>query len=192
MYKKIIGIILFGILLVAGLFMMTMNKDGQDQSDKVKGEISIENGQTSTGQGIGVEIGKEAPNFQLETLEGKNVSLKDFRGKKVLVNFWATWCPYCIQEMPDLNKLYIENKDKDFVVLAVDVGESKADVEKYIKDNPYDFEVLLDKDGRVSMEYLVRGIPTSFMIDKEGIIRGIKMNMMTYPEMNQMLDTVEK
>ncbi|QEK13349.1 redoxin domain-containing protein [Crassaminicella thermophila] len=186
--KKGIMIMLLGIVMVAGFFVMTKANKPEIVQEKNSQNNMEEYDQEKT---IDIEVGKPAPDFTLENLQGESVSLSDFRGKNVLVNFWATWCPYCVKEMPDLNKLYIENKENDFVVLAVDVGESKEDVEKYLEGKSYEFPVLLDKDGSISIKYMVRGLPTSFMIDKEGNIRAIKMSMMTYPEMKEMLEGVE-
>lgn len=197
MNKKGIGIILLGIVLVAGIFFYatSQNADQEISERDIKDENIIEQNnnveETKELEFVPIEIGKPAPNFTLENLQGEQVTLSELKGKNVLINFWATWCPYCIEEMPDLDKLYTENKDDDFVVLAIDVGEPQSDVEEYLSENPYEFPVLLDKDGKVSMQYLVRGIPTSYMIDKEGNIRAIKMSMMAYPEMKQMLDSVE-
>lgn len=180
MNKKLLIIILsvlvlITILLISGQFLYKTNKD-INTSEKLENEPpSI------------IEIGKKAPNFTLESLDGKKVSLAELKGKKVLINFWATWCPYCVQEMPDLNKLYVENKNNDLVVLAVDIGETKETVNDYIKDKNYEFEVLLDKDGKVANQYMVRGIPTSYLIDKDGKIKNIQMNMMKYDQMNELI-----
>ncbi|WZL72573.1 TlpA disulfide reductase family protein [Clostridiaceae bacterium 35-E11] len=197
MNKKGIGIILLGIVFVTGIFFYVSNQniDQKIGEKDIKDENIIE--QNNNMEEIKeiefapIEIGEPAPDFTLENMQGEQVTLSELKGKNVLINFWATWCPYCIEEMPDLQKLYNENKDNDFVVLAIDVGEPRSDVEEYLSENPYEFPVLLDKDGKVSMQYLVRGIPTSYMIDKEGMIRGIKMSMLTYPEMKQMLDSIK-
>lgn len=189
--KKGIMIILLGIVIVTGLFFIAKDKSNQEEiAQKKKVE---NNGEQYDQEALyAIEVGKQAPDFTLENLKGESVRLSDFKGKNVLVNFWATWCPYCVKEMPDLNQLYTEHKENDFVVLAVDVGESKETVEKYLKDQDYTFPVLLDKDGSISIKYMVRGLPTSFMIDKEGNIRAIKMSMMTYSEMKEMLEVVEE
>ena len=129
--------------------------------------------------------GKPAPDFTLKNLEGEDVSLSDYRGKIVLVNFWATWCGYCDMEMPDIQRLDDENED--LVVLAVDVMEDKETVEDYINEGGYNFEVVLDEDGRIQQTYLVSGFPTSYFVDPEGILLGGVPGMMTYDQMNQIL-----
>lgn len=135
-----------------------------------------------------IEIGKLAPNFTLENLDGEEVSLEDYRGKIVMLNFWATWCPYCVREMPDMDKLQKENDD--FVILAVDVKEEKAKVEKYINEGGYEFEVLLDIEGDTARTYLISNYPTSYFIDKEGILIGGIPGMLEYPQMKEILELI--
>ena len=135
-----------------------------------------------------IAIGKLAPDFTLENLEGEEVSLSDYRGKIVLINFWATWCKFCDIEMPDLDALDKENDD--VVVLAVDVNEELSKVKKYIEKGGYEFEVVLDSDGSISREYLVSAYPTTYAIDKEGILMGGVPGMMTKPQMEQIVESV--
>ncbi len=108
--------------------------------------------------------------FELEDLTGSKISLSGLKGKKIFLNFWATWCPPCKAEMPDIEKLYQETKDTDLVILAVNVGEDKKTVESFIADNNYNFPVLLDVKGTVSQLYQVSGIPTSYFINSEGYL----------------------
>lgn len=135
-----------------------------------------------------IAVGELAPDFTLVDLDGKEVSLSDFRGKYVLINFWATWCQYCDLEMPDLDRLYKENED--LVVLAVNVQEEKGVVEDYIKKGGYTFPVVLDEEGYVSLTYLVSSYPTSYFVDKEGILLGGVPGMMTYEQMVQILENI--
>lgn len=112
-----------------------------------------------------------APDFALNDITGKKVNLSEFRGKVVLLNFWATWCGPCKAEMPSLNNLYNEYKDKGFVVLAVSVDTSEKPVKSFAREHKLAFPVLLDKDKAVSFdEYAVLGLPTTFLIDKTGIV----------------------
>ncbi len=108
--------------------------------------------------------------FTLEDLDGKKVTLSQLKGKRVFLNFWATWCPPCKAEMPDIEKLYQETKDSDLVILAVNVGEDKKTVQDFISKNNYNFPVLLDVKGEVSQLYQVSGIPTSYFIDTNGLL----------------------
>ncbi|WP_069650483.1 TlpA family protein disulfide reductase [Caloranaerobacter ferrireducens] len=191
MNKKLVIITVLAITLVAVLFYISNNtipnsikeESSNDEKTEVKDESSVE-------EVLPMQIGSIAPEFTLETLEGKMASLKDYRGKIVLINFWATWCPYCVREMPDLNRLYLENKDDNFVVLGIDVAENKSKVENFVKEGGYEFPILLDKTGKVARDYLVSGLPMSVILDEEGRIRAIQLGMMTYPQMKEMLDSV--
>ena len=116
----------------------------------------------------GAPSGEQANNFTLSDLNGKKVSLSDFRGKSVYLNFWASWCPPCRGEMPDIEKVYQQYKDKDFVVLAVNLGEDKNTVQKFISQNNYSFRVLLDSNQKVADDYSINAIPVSYFIDKNG------------------------
>ena len=125
----------------------------------------------------GPEIGNLAPDFQLDNLDGQHVSLNDFRGKPLLVNFWTSWCPPCRSEMPFIQDTFTDKKwaDAGLVVLAIDIGESPSTVREFVKNYGLTFPVLLDVARDVSLEYYVRGIPTTFFIDREGIIQDIRI-----------------
>lgn len=115
---------------------------------------------------------KTAPDFSLNDLNGKSVKLSDFKGRVVLLNFWATWCDVCVEEMDGLNKAYREMKNKGFVVIAVSIDQSKKSVSDFVKLKGLEFPVLLDPEKEVYFDkYAVFGLPTSFLIDKKGNIR---------------------
>ena len=115
--------------------------------------------------------GVPAPNFTLPGLDGKMVSLDDYKGKVVLLNIWATWCPPCVEEMPSMEKLYQELKGEDFEILAVSIDESGAEaVNPFMEKHKLGFPVLLDTKGDIKTLYQATGIPESFIIDKDGII----------------------
>jgi cytochrome c biogenesis protein CcmG, thiol:disulfide interchange protein DsbE len=117
--------------------------------------------------------GQAAADFSLHTADGQVIKLSDLRGKVVLVNFWATWCPPCKAEMPDLEALYAEHgADRDFVVLAVNLQERPELVEAFAQQYRLSFPVLLDASGQVtSHSYAVRSLPTTVVVDREGIVR---------------------
>jgi peroxiredoxin len=116
-------------------------------------------------------MGKEAPKFTLRKLSDVKVSLSSFKGKVILINFWATWCRPCKVEMPVLNKLFHKLKDRGFTVLGVSIDRSKKPVQKFLDKIPLDFPILLDSDIDVSRKYKVTRYPTTFIIDREGILR---------------------
>lgn len=115
--------------------------------------------------------GKLAPDFQLQDLDGQSVALSDFRGKPVLLNFWATWCSPCRSEMPYIQQVYDEWSDKGLVVLAINIGESPATVKEFVQAQGFSFPVLLDTKQDVAEKYNIRGIPTTLFIDKDGVIQ---------------------
>jgi len=125
----------------------------------------------------GPEVGKLAPDFKLQSLGGQTVSLSDFRGNPVLLNFWASWCGPCRAEMPFLQEIF-ESKEwsgKGLIILTIDIGESPSRVKEFMESYVLSFPVLLDTDRNLALEYNIRGIPTTFFIDKDGIIQDIKI-----------------
>lgn len=115
-------------------------------------------------------VDKPAPDFSLQNLSGQNVQIQDYRGKVVLVNFWATWCGPCVEELPLFQK-YHELYSPEFVVLAIDNQETVDKVQPFVDQLGLTFEILLDLDASVSVLYQAFGLPTSAIIDQEGMIR---------------------
>lgn len=109
----------------------------------------------------------EAENFTLMGANGDEISLDDYRGKFVLVNFWATWCPPCIKEMPALNTLHNELKNKGFNVVGIHVGPALATVKQFLRDRPVDFDIVIDKNMSLTT-WDVKGLPTTFLVDPDG------------------------
>ena len=110
--------------------------------------------------------------IQLKDVFGNTVSISDFRGKVVFLNFWATWCPTCVIEMPSMEKLHRKLKDKDFVMVAINLRESAAQVKSVFEKLELSFTVLLDSSGEVGTGFAVNALPTTFVLDKEGRIIG--------------------
>ena len=110
--------------------------------------------------------------IRLKDLNGQQVSLSDFRGKIVFLNFWATWCYACRIEMPDMEKLHQKFKNKDFAMVTINLQESVSQVKQFFKDFKLTFTALLDSDGAVGAHFMITAIPTTFILDKEGIIIG--------------------
>ncbi len=125
------------------------------------------------------EIGRLAPDFTLIDLKGNEVTLSDFRGKTVFINFWATWCPACRAEMPEIEAVYQEYKDNGVVVIGVDILEPEDVVRQFVEQGGYSWTFVLDATGAVSDDYRIVAIPTSFFIDREGIIQAVNIGAMT-------------
>jgi cytochrome c biogenesis protein CcmG/thiol:disulfide interchange protein DsbE len=124
-------------------------------------------------------VGKPAPDFTLPALDGQTVALSDLQSEPVMVNFWATWCGPCVHEMPFIQEVYEVWSEKGLVLLAVNIGESQPQVHSFMQENRLSFLVLLDGTGEVAERYSVRGIPTTVLVDSEGVIRNIKVG--SYP-----------
>lgn len=133
-------------------------------------------------QGVQKAIqGKAVGDFMLSNLSGESLNLSDFRGKYVLLNAWATWCPPCRAEMPDLNNFYNEHKDKGFEILAINAGETKETASAFANMLDLQFSILLDTDGKVLTGLGITGFPTSILIDPEGKVAMIHIGMI-FPE----------
>ena len=120
---------------------------------------------------VAIKDNLPAPDFTFPGLDGKKVSLSDYKGKVVLVNIWATWCKPCVDEMPSMEKLYHKFKGKNFEILAVSIDEPglKA-VAPFMKKYNLTFPALIDSEGAVKARYGITGVPESFIIDKQGIL----------------------
>ncbi len=106
--------------------------------------------------------------FTLKDLNGKDVKLSDYRGKIIMLNFWATWCPPCREEMPSMEGLYSKLRGKNFEMIAVNIQEKEATVKNYIRNNNYTFPVLLDVNAEAASKYQIMSIPTTYIIDTRG------------------------
>jgi peroxiredoxin len=125
--------------------------------------------------------GQAAPEFALDTLDGKTVRLADFRGKRVLINFWASWCGPCVIETPDLvaaNKA-LREANRNVVFLGVATQDAPADVQRFAETKNVDYAILLDPKGVVGNAYGVFGLPATFFIDESGVVRRIVSGAIT-------------
>jgi len=129
--------------------------------------------------------------FELPDLEGNLVSIADFEGKFVLINFWATWCTYCDQEMPDLQALQDKYGD-DLVVLLVNVQENEKEIKAYLEKKNLSMLTVLDKKGEVAGMYNVTGMPSSYFVTPDQRVIGYVAGMMTYDTMEQSLNYVKE
>jgi peroxiredoxin len=142
------------------------------------------------GQEVAPRKGELAPDFTLVDLDGNQVSLSDFRGRPVLINFWAGWCPPCRREMPDIVAAYEQHKEEELVVLAVNVQEPEAEVRDFAVEAKMSFPVLPDSDGAVANLYGVRSLPTNFFINKDGVIAHIFYGGMTRDVLERFLGKI--
>ena len=149
--KKIVFLVVLVVLIVifiAGWFVM----------DRPTGNKAITSGD-------------RAPEFRLKTLEGGTVSLADLRGKVVMVHFWATWCPPCVEEIPTLDRLYRSLAGKDFLMLAVSEDESGEAVVSFIQQNKLNLPILMDTGSDVARLYGTYKLPETYIVDRQGVVR---------------------
>ncbi|WP_102345727.1 thiol-disulfide oxidoreductase ResA [Bacillus sp. Marseille-P3661] len=126
-----------------------------------------------------VGIGDQAPNFILNDLSGEPIEFDSLRGKGVFLNFWATWCPPCEEEMPYMENMYHQYKDKGVEILAVNVGESNLAVENFVNRKGLSFPVLMDSNTEVLETYGINPLPTTLLVDKNGEIIDIITGSLT-------------
>jgi len=128
-------------------------------------------------QALGLTVFDEPaqiPYFSLKTPSGAELATTDFTGKLVMLNFWATWCPPCREEMPSMQTLYNKYKDKGFAIFAISVKEDLNTVTSFLKKTPYSFPIALDPNGAISDQFVGRGIPTTYFMNQKGqIVAGV-------------------
>ncbi|ADU29596.1 redoxin domain-containing protein [Evansella cellulosilytica] len=162
--------LLIGALLVGMIVWAIIDSIEWNTEETAKVGVSNEE--------VGIFIGDIAPDFQLTTLDGDRVKLSDYRGQKIMLNFWATWCPPCRAEMPDMQRAYEEN---DIIILAVNLTETESrveNVETFADDFELTFPILLDERTEVADLFAVQPVPTSFMIDTTGRIEHVAIGPM--------------
>jgi len=130
---------------------------------------------TASASGPAPKEGQPAPEFSVPLLDGSTFRLSDYRGQAVWVNFWATWCPPCRAEMPDIQEVYQAYREQGLRVVALSIGEGRGDVQAYVNKTGLTFDIGLDSDTAVSAQYRIVGIPTHFFVDRDGVLREIRI-----------------
>lgn len=116
-------------------------------------------------------VGDKAPDFTLRSSVGKNLKLSEYRGQVVMINFWATWCAPCRQEMPQLNRLYVQYQRAGFALLGVNIDDNPKAAQKVVDQLSLGFPVLFDANKQVSSRYDVDAMPSTVLIDRSGVVR---------------------
>lgn len=179
---------------LAGVFLAVRARDGDGGSGAtLEGQPTRTSGAATAEAGIGPLDnqrpikGSPAPDFALRDLDGNVVKLSDLRGQVVWLNFWATWCTPCKKELPDIQKLYDEMRDRGLVVLAINKEESAGDAGSFMASRDLSLPVLLDSDGAVYTQYRLQGLPDSFFIDRDGNIAAIYFGFLNEQKMRDRL-----
>lgn len=170
MRKRFLLIAMCVILAVTGLWYIAVH------TGKATKTVTAE---------IGVTPGKQFDGFTLTSLDGKPITVGS-SGKVTVINFWATWCPPCREEMPELNK-FAKKYQQSLVFYAVDIQEDSDKVAEFITKNNYTMTTLLDNDGTVAKKFRISAIPTTIVIDKDGLIKFRKSGPVTMSELEEVI-----
>lgn len=151
------------------------------------------NSLTSENSSLEKKKNTSAPDFELTTLSGDIVKLSDYKGKKVLLNFWASWCKPCEEEMPHIQKFYEEKaKESNIEVITVNMTKYERtdlrDVKNFVKDHGLTFPVLLDKEGEIMDLYEIKFFPTTYILDTEGVIVEAISSPLSYKQIDKLVN----
>lgn len=177
-WKPLILVLVTGVLAVSLYFQVSSRDSTEDAS-------SLE------GLEVGINAGEIAPDFTGTTLDGETIRLSDFRGKIVLLNDFASWCGPCIAETPHLVDLYNAEGD-DVVFIGLNIEETEANVAGYRDEFDVPYPLVLNEDGALTKIYRPIGLPTSWFIDPDGVIRYVHAGPMTTPMLQEALDAVRE
>jgi len=154
----------------------------KDQMNPAKKQKDVETDHSN----VGLSIGQKAPNIKATTLNGNRIDLSAYRGKKVILNFWAAWCPPCKAEIPDLVKFYKEHQS-EVVVIGINIESTKTQVRGFMKQYDMSYPIIMDKKETISDRYEIQPIPTTYFINEDGIIYHKQIGAVTYKSLTSML-----
>lgn len=180
------------IVFIFGYIIIDFVSDYKSEVNTIEEAVRITNENKEASEAPGVNIGDLAYDFELVDMDNNLVKLSDFRGQKVLLNFWASWCPPCRIEAPHLQKLH-EDSEQDIVVLGVNVTTSESDIEN-VKEFIDEFDLTfinLYESNNISFVYNVYSMPTSYFIDSDGIIRDIAVGAVNEDIVKDVFSTME-
>jgi cytochrome c biogenesis protein CcmG/thiol:disulfide interchange protein DsbE len=173
---KLVAFGLLAFLLILLLYISFMDKREEERGhlssvveESLKGKVPGEENKK-----LLEEATKKLSELNFLTIDGKEVKLSDYIGKVVLVNFWASWCPPCKEEMPILEKVYQKYNDKNFVILAVNMDTSEGALKEFLEKNRYSFPIVRIK-GEAGLN--IPGLPTSYLVDKDGSVKKIRLGV---------------
>lgn len=184
-----VGLPLLAVALIVGaVWYLQAGRSSGAKPAAGTGIVALDAAKNHTGQPPSPDKGRAAPDFRLETLDGKSVRLSDLQGKTVLINFWATWCLPCRQEMPEIVKAYSKYHDRGFEVVAVDEQEDRDTIKKWVDAFGMPFPVAFDSSGQVGQTFRAgTQFPTSLFVDPTGIVTDIRYGPMDAQFLDQRL-----
>ena len=179
--RRLLGIVVAGVFNGTGVGVVMLASLGLISSPDSMGGVGGFSPQVGRPQ-----VGEIAPNFALDSLDGSQVELLSDSRHPILINFWATWCPPCVAEMATIQQFY-NDSDRAFRVLAVNADEPAEDVQRFANEHDLSFDILLDPGGNVQELYRLRGYPTSFFLDGDGVVRKEHVGLLTEGKLREYL-----
>lgn len=194
-FRSLVLPVLIVATIVGGLaYLERQRGGGSSTASDGTGIVELPAAKNPTGKPVSTEVGRAAPDFLLSTADGGQLRLSDLQGKPVLVNFWASWCVPCRQEMPDIVKAYDANASAGFVVVGVDLQENVEQIRTFAQEFGMKFPIVIDRRGSVAAAWRIggpiKGIPASYFLDERGIVQGRVYGPMTAEVLAQNLRTI--
>ncbi len=182
------------VAAIVGTLLVVERQRGGGVDTGGYGTVALPDGANTTGRAVSSDIGRAAPDFLLQTPDGGELRLSDLRGKPVLVNFWASWCAPCREEMPEIVAAYNDRRDDGLVVVAIDLQENDAQVREFVREFGMEFPVVIDRSGQVGDSWRiggpVEGIPATYFLDESGIVRERALGPLTRETLRDKLETI--
>jgi peroxiredoxin len=180
------------VAIVGGL--LWYESRGSDGVQSEYGTVDLPANLARGAASVAAEKGKAAPDFFLETIDGDTLRLSDLRGQPVLVNFWATWCVSCRQEMPELIEAYEANRSGGFVVIGVNLQEANDRAAEFVDEFGVEFPVVMDRRGEVARTWRIggptQGLPASYFIDSDGIVQKVVWGLVKEKDLSEGLGLI--
>ena len=184
----ILGFAILGVALVFLLFGNNLFDTTSGSSAALEQVPALDSSPQVAGNGLPLQVGQSAYDFTAQDLDGNTVSLSDFRGRPVMVNFWATWCPPCRQELPDFEQAYQAHAKDGLVILALNQDETASQVETYFyNENEFSFMPLLDVRSTISQGYGVNSFPTTVFVDANGMVTAVHRGLLVPQQLESYL-----